>query len=194
MTLTTKLTEEMLKAIEFSVESRMNLENGEQCTIIASPEVISAIKIAIAKGQIFSTIYSRLILQENPNTINPWEITIIPDSLIEEAIQAQIKQHLEENKDTQEKLSILNELMANIDEETMTKISLSDEKDLTEEELKIKADLQSKMIDVGMNVDLMFTDKGKAKASEQAVDKIFEAVANKNTVINIERLANEEKA
>ena len=194
MALTMKLTDEVLKAIEFSVESRMDLESDEQCTIIAASEVIQAIRIAIAKGQIFSTIYNRLILQENPTTVNPYEITIVPDSIIEAAIQQQIKDHLAQNEDTQAKLKVLNDLMANIDEQTLYKISLEDESTLTEEELQLKADIQSKMIEVGMNVDLMFSDKGKAKVTEEAVDKIFDAVADRNTTISIEgMIKNEEK-
>lgn len=193
MALTMKLTDEVLKAIEFSVESRMDLESDEQCTIIAASEVIQAIRIAIAKGQIFSTIYNRLILQENPTTVNPYEITIVPDSIIEAAIQQQIKDHLAQNEDTQAKLKVLNDLMANIDEQTLYKISLEDESTLTEEELQLKADIQSKMIEVGMNVDLMFSDKGKAKVTEEAVDKIFDAVADRNTTISIERMIKNEE-
>ena len=47
----------ILTAIEFSVESRINLESDEQVTIIAHPDLIEAIKIAIAKGLIFQKIY-----------------------------------------------------------------------------------------------------------------------------------------
>lgn len=193
MTLTMNISDDVLKAIEFSVESRMNLENDEQCTIIASAELINAIRIGIAKGKIFSTIYNRLILQENPNPIDPYTMTIIPDSVIETAIQDQIKEHLAQNKDTQEKLKVLNDLMANIDEEVMLKISTTPEEELTTEELQIKADIQSKMIEVGMNVDLMFSDKGKATVTEDAVDKIFDKVADQNSTINLKGLINEKE-
>lgn len=193
MTLTMNLTDEVLKAIEFSVESRMNLEGDEQCTIIASPEIIHAIRLGIAKGQIFGSIYSRLILQENPNAVDPYQMTIVPDSAIESAIQDQIREHLESNEDTKAKMKVLNDMMANLDEETLMKISLEDEESLTEEELQLKADIQSKMIEVGMNVDLMFSDKGKAKATADAVDKIFDKVADNNSTISLKGLIKDEK-
>ena len=193
MTLTMNLTDEVLKAIEFSVESRMNLESDEQCTIIASPEIIHAIRLGIAKGQIFGSIYSRLVLQENPNAVDPYQMTIVPDSVIESAIQDQIREHLESNEDTKAKMAVLNDMMANIDEETLMKISLEDEETLTEEELQLKADIQSKMIEVGMNVDLMFSDKGKAKATADAVDKIFDKVADNNSTINLKGLMKDEE-
>lgn len=186
------LTEEILKAIEFSVESRMNLESDEQCTIIASSELIQAIRIAIAKGQIFSSIYNRLILQDNPSITNEYDMIIVPDSLIEEAIQQQIKDHLSHNEDTQQKLKALNDLMATIDEQTLSKISLSNEEDLTEEELQLKADVQSKMIEVGMNVDLMFTNKDSV-SHNKAIDEVFDSVAKKHTVVNLKGLVNNEK-
>jgi hypothetical protein len=187
------LTDEVLKAIEFSVESRMNLEGDEQCTIIASPEIIHAIRLGIAKGQIFGSIYSRLILQENSNAVDPYQMTIVPDSVIESAIQDQIREHLESNEDTKAKMKVLNDMMANLDEETLMKISLEDESTLTEEELQLKADIQSKMIEVGMKVDLMFSDKGKAKATADAVDKIFDKVADNNSTISLKGLIKDEK-
>lgn len=179
--------EKVLKAIEFSVESRMNLESEEQCTIIAHPEIIKGIKIAIAKQQIFTEIYSRLIFQENPSAeiTNENEIVIIPDSMIEEAIQDQIKNHLSTNEEVQQKLKELNNKMEGIPEETLNRISQLPEKELTEEELILKSEIQSKMIEVGMNIDLQFSDTSKAGS---AVDDIFEKVANQNSAVNLKGL------
>lgn len=183
----------VLQAIEFSVESRMNLESDEQCTIIASKEIIQGIKIAIAKQQIFKDIYNRLVFQENPSEIEPYSITIVPDHLIEEAIQEQIKDHLSNNQDTQEKLQALNESMANIDEDTLNRISQLPESELTTEELKLKVEIQSKMIEVGMNVDLMFSDQARKQAHSDAIDSVFEKVVDQNTTITLKGLVDEEK-
>ena len=44
-----------------------------------------------------------------------------------------------------------------------------------------------------MNVDLMFSDKGKAKATADAVDKIFDKVADNNSTINLKGLMKDEE-
>lgn len=188
-----EFSDDVLKAIEFSVESRMNLENNEQCTIISSADTINNIRIGIAKGKIFQDIYSRLILQENPNSENPYEMIIVPDSIIESAIQEQIKEHLAQNKDTQEKLKALNDLLADIDEETMLKISTTPDNELTEKELEIKSKIQSKMIEVGMNVDLMFSEKGVPEITSDKIDQVFDKVSNYNSVVDLKGLINEKE-
>ena len=182
-----QLTDKMLKAIEFAVESRMNLDSEEQCTIIASPQLCEAIKISIAEGKIFSTIYGRLIFSENPAYTDEFDLTIIPDSVIEESIQEQIKEHLDHNEEVKGKLGELNEMMGDLDEETLTKISFTDEKDLTTEELELKNKIQLKMMEVGMNVDLLFSAQQQGP-SKDVVDKVFNTVSNYNSTVNVKGL------
>lgn len=186
--------EKVLRTIEYSVESRMNLESEEQCTIIASPQMIKAIKIAIAKGQIFQLIYKRLIFQ--PNVIqeveDPYSMTIIPDSLVEAAIQDQIKDYLATNEEVKEKIKVLNERMSKIPEEVLTRISFTPEEELTPEEKILKQEIQAAMIEVGMNVDLQFSN---GKVSDAAIDSVFEKCAGTSTVVDLRGvITNEEKA
>ena len=167
----------ILKAIEFSVESRMNLESDEQVTIITHPLTIKAIKIGIARGLIFKDIYSRLVFSPDSNS-KLSDLIIIPDHLIEEVIQEEIKTHLNTNEEVKEKMSLLNNKM-DIPEEKLNRISTLKDEELTKEELELKCEIQSLMIEVGMNIDLQFSDKAK---NDQKIDNILNKLLENNKV------------
>ena len=171
----------ILKAIEFSVESRMDLDSEEQVTLITHPDTIKAIKIAIAEGKIFKDIYSRVILSPDSNS-DPMDIIIIPDHLIEEVIQEEIKTHLDTDEEVKEKMSLLNEKM-NIPEDQLNRISTLEDKDLTEEELILKNEIQSLMLDVGLNIDLQFSNKEK---NEEKIDKVLDKLLGNNKIQKVE--------
>ena len=75
-------------------------------------------------------------------------------------------------------MKILNDKM-NIPEETLNRISTLEDKDLTQEEIELKCEIQSLMIDVGMNIDLQFSDKAK---NEQKIDGILNKLLENNKV------------
>lgn len=170
-------SDDLLKAIEFSVESRMNLESDEQVTIITHPLTIKAIKIGIAQGKIFKDIYSRIIFSPDSNS-KMSDLVIIPDHLIEEVIQDEIKEHLNTDEEVKEKMKLLNEKM-NIPEETLSRISTLADNELTSEELELKCEIQSMMLEVGMNLDLQFSDKAK---NDQKIDKILDKLLEGNKI------------
>lgn len=180
--------DEILKAIEFSVESRMNLDSDEQVTIITHPLTIKAIKIGIAQGKIFKDIYSRIIFSPDSNS-KLSDLIIIPDHIIDEVIQNEIQEHLNTDKDVQEKMKILNDKM-NIPEETLNRISTLKDEELTTEELSLKCEIQSLMLEVGMNIDLQFSDRAK---NEQKVDQILDKLLESNKVqkVGLEGIRNE---
>lgn len=180
--------DEILKAIEFSVESRMNLDSDEQVTIITHPLTIRAIKIGIAQGKIFKDIYSRIIFSPDSNS-KLSDLIIIPDHIIDEVIQNEIQEHLNTDKDVQEKMKILNDKM-NIPEETLNRISTLKDEELTTEELSLKCEIQSLMLEVGMNIDLQFSDRAK---NEQKVDQILDKLLENNKVqkVGLEGIRNE---
>ena len=180
--------DEILKAIEFSVESRMNLDSDEQVTIITHPLTIRAIKIGIAQGKIFKDIYSRIIFSPDSNS-KLSDLIIIPDHIIDEVIQNEIQEHLNTDKDVQEKMKILNDKM-NIPEETLNRISTLKDEELTTEELSLKCEIQSLMLEVGMNIDLQFSDRAK---NEQKVDQILDKLLESNKVqkVGLEGIRNE---
>ena len=169
--------DEILKAIEFSVESRMNLESDEQVTIITHPLTIKAIKIGIAQGKIFKNIYSRIIFSPDSNS-KLSDLIIIPDHLIDEVVQEEIKNHLNVDDDVKEKLKILNEKM-DIPEEILNRISTLEDKDLTNEELQLKCEIQNLMLDVGMNIDLHFSN---TDSKEQKIDEIMDKLLKNNKI------------
>lgn len=169
--------DEILKAIEFSVESRMNLESDEQVTIITHPLTIKAIKIGIAQGKIFKDIYSRIIFSPDSNS-KLSDLVIIPDHLIDEVVQEEIKNHLSVDDDVKEKLKILNEKM-DIPEEKLNRISTLEDKDLTNEELQLKCEIQNLMLDVGMNIDLHFSN---TDSKEQKIDEIMDKLLKNNKI------------
>ena len=43
----------LMKSIEFAVITRINVDSDEQVTVIANPQLIQAIRLAIANGSIF---------------------------------------------------------------------------------------------------------------------------------------------
>ena len=180
--------DEILKAIEFSVESRMNLDSDEQVTIITHPLTIKAIKIGIAQGKIFKDIYSRIIFSPDSNS-KLSDLIIIPDHIIDEVIQNEIQEHLNTDKEVQEKMKILNDKM-NIPEETLNRISTLKDEELTTEELSLKCEIQSLMLEVGMNIDLQFSDRAK---NEQKVDQILDKLLESNKVqkVGLEGIRNE---
>jgi len=169
--------DEILKAIEFSVESRMNLESDEQVTIITHPLTIKAIKIGIAQGKIFKNIYSRIIFSPDSNS-KLSDLVIIPDHLIDEVVQEEIKNHLNVDNEVKEKLKILNEKM-DIPEEILNRISTLEDKDLTNEELQLKCEIQNLMLDVGMNIDLHFSN---TDSKEQKVNEIVDKLLKNNKI------------
>ena len=181
--------DQILTAIEFSVESRINLESDEQVTIITHPLTIKAIKIAIAQGKIFQKIYSRLIFSPD-ESFKLSDLVIIPDHLIEEIIQEDIQKELTENQEVIDKMKILNEKMKDIPEEQLIRISQSKDEDLTKEELALKNDIQFAMLDVGMNLDLQFSDKEK---QEQKKDQLYNKLIESNKIqkVGLEGLKNE---
>ena len=180
--------DEILKAIEFSVESRMNLDSDEQVTIITHPLTIKAIKIGIAQGKIFKDIYSRIIFSPDSNS-KLSDLIIIPDHIIDEIIQNEIQEHLNTDKEVQEKMKILNDKM-DIPEETLNRISTLKDEELTTEELSLKCEIQSLMLEVGMNIDLQFSDRAK---NEQKVDQILDKLLENNKVqkVGLEGIRNE---
>ena len=180
--------DEILKAIEFSVESRMNLDSDEQVTIITHPLTIKAIKIGIAQGKIFKDIYSRIIFSPDSNS-KLSDLIIIPDHIIDEIIQNEIQEHLNTDKEVQEKMKILNDKM-DIPEETLNRISTLKDEELTTEELSLKCEIQSLMLEVGMNIDLQFSDRAK---NEQKVDQILDKLLESNKVqkVGLEGIRNE---
>ena len=169
--------DDLLKAIEFSVESRIDLESDEQVTIITHPLTIKAIKIGIAQGKIFKDIYSRIIFSPDSNS-KLSDLVIIPDHLIEEVIQDEIKEHLNTDEEVKEKMRLLNEKM-DIPEETLNRISTLADSELTSEELELKCEIQSMMLEVGMNLDLQFSDKAK---NDQKIDKILDKLLENNKI------------
>ena len=169
--------DDLLKAIEFSVESRIDLESDEQVTIITHPLTIKAIKIGIAQGKIFKDIYSSLIFSPDSNS-KLSDLVIIPDHLIEEVIQDEIKEHLNTDEEVKEKMRLLNEKM-DIPEETLNRISTLADSELTSEELELKCEIQSMMLEVGMNLDLQFSDKAK---NDQKIDKILDKLLENNKI------------
>ena len=179
----------ILTAIEFSVESRINLESDEMVTIITHPETIKAIKIAIAQGKIFQKIYSRLIFSPDENS-KPSDLIIIPDHLIEEMIKEDIQKELSENKEVMEKMKTLNKKMENIPEEQLIKISQTDDKDLSKDELILKNEIQFAMLELGMNIDLQFSSPDK---QEEKVDKLLNKLVENDKIqkVGLEGLDNE---
>ena len=179
--------DELLKAIEFAVESRMNLESNEQVTIITHPLTIKAIKIGIAQGKIFKDIYSRIVFSPDSNS-KLSDLIIIPDHLIDEVIQGEIEEHLNTNQEVKDKMKLLNEKM-DIPEEKLNRISTLEDKDLTTEELELKCEIQNLMLEVGMNLDLQFSDKAK---NEQKIDQILDKLLENNKVqrVGLERITN----
>ena len=174
----------ILTAIEFSVESRINLESDEQVTIIAHPDLIEAIKIAIAKGLIFQKIYPRLILNRD-TSLSVYDMIIIPDRIIEDMIQEDIQKELTHNEEVKSRLAQLNEKMSTIPEEQLIRISQTPEEELTSEELNLKNEIQFAMLDVGMNIELQFSDPKKQEEKvESVLDKVLEA--DKVQKINLE--------
>ena len=169
--------DDLLKAIEFSVESRIDLESDEQVTIITHPLTIKAIKIGIAQGKIFKDIYSSVIFSPDSNS-KLSDLVIIPDHLIEEVIQDEIKEHLNTDEEVKEKMRLLNEKM-DIPEETLNRISTLADSELTSEELELKCEIQSMMLEVGMNLDLQFSDKAK---NDQKIDKILDKLLENNKI------------
>lgn len=167
----------ILKAIEFSVESRIDLKSDEQITIITHPSTIKAIKIGIAQGKIFKDIYSRIVFSSDTNS-KLSDLIIIPDHLIDEVIQEEIKNHLNTNLEVQEKMKILNEKM-DIPEEKLNRISTLKDEELSSEELKLKCEIQSLMLEVGMNLDLQFSNKIK---NEEKIDKILDKLLDSNKI------------
>ena len=180
--------EEILKAIEFSVESRINLDSDEQVTIITHPLTIKAIKIGIAQGKIFKDIYPRIVFSPDSNS-KLSDLVIIPDHLIDEVIQDEIQEHLNTNEEVKEKMKLLNDKM-NIPEEQLNRISTLKDEELTTEEIALKCEIQSLMLEVGMNIDLQFSDKAK---NEQKVDQILDRLLENNKVqrVGLEGIKNE---
>lgn len=183
-------SDKLLKAIEFTVESRMNLESDEQVTIITHPLTIKAIKIGIAQGKIFKDIYSRIVFSPDSNS-KLSDLVIIPDHLIDEVIQGEIEEHLNTNQEVKDKMKLLNEKM-NIPEEQLNRISTLNDKELTTEELELKCEIQNLMLEVGMNIDLQFSDKAK---NEQKIDQILEKLLENNKVqkVGLEGITNSGK-
>lgn len=180
--------QEILTAIEFSVEQRMNLESDEQVTIITHPLTIKAIKIAIAQGKIFQKIYPRLIFSPDEN-LKLSDLIIIPDHIIEEVVQDDLRKELEDNEEVKEKMKLLNEKMSKIPEEQLIKLSQTPEEQLTKEELALKNELQFAMLEVGMNIDLQFDTKDKRDTKqEQLLNKLLEA--NKIQRVGLEGINN----
>lgn len=169
--------DEILKAIEFSVESRMNLESDEQVTIITHPLTIKAIKIGIAQGKIFKDIYSRIIFSPDSNS-KLSDLVIIPDHLIDEVVQEEIREHLNVDEEVKNKLQTLNEKM-DLPEEKLNRISTLEDKDLTNEELQLKCEIQNLMLDVGMNIDLHFSN---TDSKEQKIDEIMDKLLKNNKI------------
>ena len=173
-------SDKVLTAIEFSVESRLNPED-EQVTIIANPYTIKQIKIAIAEGKIFQKNYSQLIFNSD-DTLKESELMVIPDHIIEEIIQEDIKNELENNNEVKEKMQILNKKFENIPEETLNRISTLKDEELTEEELNLKNDVQFAMLEVGMNLDLQFSNQDK---QEEKKDKLLDKLVQSNKISSI---------
>lgn len=179
----------ILTAIEFSVESRINLESEEQVTIITHPMTIKAIKIAIAQGKIFQKIYPRLIFSPD-ESFKLSDLVIIPDHIIEEIIQEDIQKELTENQEVIDKMKILNEKMKDIPEEQLIRISQTKDEELSKDELALKNEIQFAMLDVGMNLDLQFSDTEKQEQKkEQLYNKLIES--NKLQKVGLEGLNNE---
>ena len=180
--------DEILKAIEFSVESRIDLDSNEQVTIITHPSTIKAIKIGIAQGKIFKDIYSRIIFSPDSSS-KLSDLVIIPDHLIDEVIQSEIQEHLNTNEEVKEKMKLLNDKM-DIPEEQLNRISTLKDEELTTEELALKNDIQVLMLEVGMNIDLQFSDKAK---NEQKIDGILNRLLENNKVqkVGLEGIRNE---
>lgn len=148
----------VLKGIEFATISSLNPgDDQERVTIISDSLTLKAIKIAIAKEQIFQGFYSRLILQENPDA-KLGELVIVPDHLIDSMVDKELKNYINNDKDFKNKLQELNRELENIDEKVLTKIAFEDESNLTGEELSIKKRIQETMIDTGKNLDNLMSN------------------------------------
>ncbi|MBQ3421204.1 MAG: hypothetical protein IJH34_05965 [Romboutsia sp.] len=177
-----------LAIIEYSVESRLNPPD-EQVTIIAHPVAVENMKKAIAKGLLFSKNYSQLIFNSDP-TLSEEEMIIIPDHVIEEVIQQNLKDELDSNEEVKEKMKILNDKMGNIPEEQLIRISQTKDEDLSEEELALKNEIQFAMLEVGMNLDLQFQDSEK---QNKIIDKVLDEVlqSDKSVVVQLKGETNE---
>lgn len=167
---------DLLKAIEFTAISRINIDSDEQVTIIGHKELIDAIKIAIAKQEIFVDFTSRIKLKEDPSS-SLQELLIVPDSAIEEAIDREIANHISNDSVLQEKLANLNKELGKIDEETLTRISTLIDEELSEEELTIKRKIQDIMIDAGKGID--------DNLGQEGMDRVLQNAAKETTVINM---------
>ena len=170
----------LMKSIEFAVITRINVDSDEQVTVIANPQLIQAIRLAIANGSIFKDMYSRIILKENPSAALQ-ELVVIPDSMIESAIDDELKNFINSDDNMQEQLKALNEKFANIDEETLNRIAFSDESDLSEEDKKLKEEIQALMISAGQTVDDQMQD------SNTKLGKIINNMNFDNSVLQINK-------
>lgn len=177
-----------LAIIEYSVESRLDPAD-EQVTIIANPVAVENMKKAIAKGLLFSKNYSQLIFNSDP-TLPEEEMIVIPDHVIEEVIQQNLKDEIDSNEEVKEKMKILNDKMGNIPEEQLIRISQTKDEDLSEEELALKNEIQFAMLEVGMNLDLQFQDSEK---QGKIIDKVLDGVLqnDKSVVVQLKGEDNE---
>ena len=162
---------DVLKAIEFTTISSLKPEDDqERVTIITDPLTIEAIKIAIAKEQIFRGFYSRLILQPNPSA-KLGELVIVPEHIIDSLVEEEsLYNDINTNVELKEKLKKLNEELKNIDEKTLNKIAFEKEEDLNNEELSLKRKIQEAMIATGKNLENLINKNPEPfeKIAEQA--------------------------
>ena len=165
---------------EISIDEPINIDSEEQVTVIANPQLIQAIRLAIANGSIFKDMYSRIILKENPSA-ELQELVIIPDSMIESAIDDELKNFINSDDNMQEQLKALNEKFADIDEETLNRIAFSDENDLSKEDKKLKEEIQTLMISAGQTVDSQMQD------SNTKLGKIINNMNFDNSVLQINK-------
>ena len=172
----------VLTALEFSVESKIDLNSDEAVTIIAHPETVKQIKIAIAKGLVFSEIYSRLQFNQD-ECMKESELLIIPDSVIEDIIRDDIQNELKHNEEIIEKMKNLNEKLGSISEERLIRISSTKEEELTAEELELKNEIQFTMLDVGMNIDLQFSSP---EAKEAKIDSLINKMQDTDKVVRVD--------
>lgn len=159
--------ETVLRAIEYSVMSKIKEDSDERCTIIAHPDLIQNIKIAIAEQKIFRNVYSRLIFQPSPDA-KETDLIIIPDSLLEKAVEEQMADTFN-NDIVKAKAGKLNKLLETVPEELLVKLA-DENAELTEEEKKQKEEIQCLMIELGQPID-------NAMSKMDFTDKVLEKVA-----------------
>lgn len=170
----------LMKSIEFATITRIKVDSDEQVTLIANPLLVQAIRLAIAKGEIFKDMYSRLILKENPSA-ELQELVIIPDSIIESAIDDELKNFINTDDNMQEQLKAINDKLSNISEETLNKLAYANEEDLTIEEKQLKEEIQQLMINTGKSVDNEMQD------SNSKLGKIVNNLNLENSILEINK-------